>query len=90
MTSRPMPPPASRVVLYERAGCHLCEGAATFLDGVLGAGSYDRIDIDRDDELVLRYGFRVPVVAVDDIDRLEAPITEKELGALLISLGVAP
>jgi glutaredoxin len=90
MTARPMPPPASRVVLYERAGCHLCDEAATLLDGVLGAGNYDRIDIDRDDELVLRYGFRVPVVAVNDIDRLEAPMTAKELRALLISLGVAP
>jgi len=85
-----MPPPASRVVLYERAGCHLCDEAAKFLDGVLGAGNYDRIDIDRDDELVLRYGFRVPVVSVEGHDRLEAPMTAKELRALLISLGAAP
>jgi hypothetical protein len=90
MTARPMPPPSSRVVLYERAGCHLCDEAAALMDQVLGAGRYDRIDIDRDDELVQRYGFRVPVVAVDDIDRLEAPIAAKELQALLISLGVAP
>jgi flagellar biosynthesis regulator FlaF len=90
MTGRPMPPPSSRVVLYERAGCHLCDEAAALMDQVLGAGRYDRIDIDRDDELVLRYGFRVPVVAVDDIDHLEAPMTAKELRALLISLGVAP
>jgi flagellar biosynthesis regulator FlaF len=90
MTARPTPPPASRVVLYERAGCHLCDEATALLDQVLGVGRYDRIDIDRDDELVLRYGFRVPVVAVDDIDRLEASMTAKELRALLISLGVAP
>jgi hypothetical protein len=90
MTARPMPPPSSRVVLYERAGCHLCDEAATLLDGMLGTGNYDRIDIDRDDELVLRYGFRVPVVSVDGHDRLEAPMTANELRALLISLGVAP
>jgi glutaredoxin len=90
VTARPMPPPSSRVVLYERAGCHLCDEAAALLDRVLGAGNYDRIDIDRDDELIVRYGFRVPVVSVDGHDRLEAPMTAKELRALLISLGVAP
>jgi hypothetical protein len=90
MTPKPMSPRSSRVVLYERANCHLCEEAATVLDEVVGAGGYVRIDIDREDELVLRYGFRVPVVSVDGIDRLEAPMTAAELRDLLTSLGVAP
>jgi glutaredoxin len=90
MTSRPMPPLAPRVVLYERAGCHLCEQAATLLDEVIGADRYERIDIDLKDQLILRYGFRVPVVAVDGIDRLEAPMTAAGLRDLLTSLGEAP
>jgi len=81
-----MPPLASRVVLYERAGCHLCEEAAALLDEVIGADRYQRIDIDLDDELILRYGFRVPVVGMDGIDRLEAPMTAAELRDLLSSL----
>jgi hypothetical protein len=84
-----MPPRALRVVLYERAGCHLCEEAAALLDEVIGADRYQRMDIDLDDELILLYGFRVPVVDVDGIDRLEAPMTAAELLDLLRSLDAA-
>lgn len=76
-------PNEPRVVLYERAGCHLCEEARGLLDEILGAGGYRRVDIDADDELVLRYGFRVPVVSLDGVDRLEAPMTAAELHGLL-------
>jgi len=76
--------PATRsVVLYERAGCHLCEQVGVLLDAMLGEGAYKRVDIDTDDALILRYGFRVPVVSVDGIDRLEAPMTEGELRSVL-------
>ncbi len=67
------------VVLYERAGCHLCDEMRSVLDEVLGAGGYQRVDVDSSDELVLRYGFRVPVLAVGDRDVLEAPVTEGEV-----------
>lgn len=72
-----------RLVLYERAGCHLCDEARVLLDQMLGPDAYARVDIDADDALVLRYGFRVPVVALDGTDRLEAPITAPDLRALL-------
>ena len=88
MTARPMQPPAARVVLFERAACHLCEEAALVLDEVLGMGRYQRVDIDRQDDLIIRYGFRVPVISVDGVNRLEAPMTAAELRTLLVSLGV--
>jgi glutaredoxin len=72
-----------RVTLYERAGCHLCEEARVLLDEMLGEDGFARIDVDVDDELVLRYGFRVPVVNIDGVDRLEAPMTAGELRSLL-------
>ena len=68
-----------RLVLYERAECHLCEDARLALDALIGPDRYDRVDIDASDELVVRYGFRVPVLAIDGVDRLEAPITEPDL-----------
>jgi hypothetical protein len=71
------------VVLYERSGCRLCDQVRVVLDAVLGEVGYQRVDIDTDDALVLRYGFRVPVVSVDGVDRLEAPMTEGELRSLL-------
>jgi hypothetical protein len=53
------------------------------LDALIGFDGYTRVDIDADDELVVRYGFRVPVIALDGVDRLEAPITGPELRALV-------
>lgn len=78
---RPMIP--ARVVLYERADCHLCDEARVVLDEMIGPDRYERVDIDTSDDLVVRYGFRVPVLAVDGVDRLEAPITAPDLRAVL-------
>ncbi len=75
-----------RVVLYERAECHLCEEARLALDALIGPDRYDRVDIDSSDELVVRYGFRVPVLAVDGVDRLEAPISEPDLREMVAEL----
>jgi hypothetical protein len=57
------------------------------MDALIGPDRYERVDIDASDELVLRYGFRVPVVAVDGVDRLEAPLSADDLGALLGGIG---
>lgn len=75
-----------RLTLYERAACHLCEDARRLLDRIIGPDRYERIDIDRSDELVVRYGFRVPVLAVDGMDRLEAPIAADDIRALVREL----
>jgi hypothetical protein len=74
------------IILYERAGCHLCEEVRVLLDDMLGPDRYLRIDVDGSDDLVLRYGFRVPVIATDGTDRLEAPMTADDVRALVGSL----
>jgi glutaredoxin len=73
----------ARVTLYERRDCHLCEEVRQVMDALIGPDRYERVDIDASDELVVRYGFRVPVVAVDGVDRLEAPMTAEDLRSLL-------
>ncbi len=75
-----------RLVLYERAGCHLCEDAAAVLDHELGADGYERVDVDTQDDLIIRYGFRVPVVSLDGTERLEAPIDPATVRALARSV----
>lgn len=80
---------SQRLVLYERAGCHLCEEARVLLDEMIGPDRYARVDIETDDDLVLRYGFRIPVLALDGVDRLEAPISAPELLELARELGAA-
>jgi glutaredoxin len=82
-----MPNLATRVVLYERDGCHLCEAARVLLDDMLGPDRYQRVDIDADDALLVRYGHRVPVIAVNGVDRLELLISGPEVRALAAELG---
>jgi hypothetical protein len=76
----------NRVILYERAGCHLCEEAAELLDEMIGSDRYDRLDIEADDDLLLRYGHRIPVITVDDRERLELVITGADVRALVDAL----
>ncbi len=62
-----------------RHGCHLCEEASVLLDDMLGRGAWDGIDIDTDDDLLLRYAHRIPVLVVDGEERAELVITRPDL-----------
>lgn len=53
----------ARVILYERDGCHLCDEVRVLLHEMLGPEGYARVDTEADDALVIRYGFRIPVIA---------------------------
>ena len=75
-----MPP---RPSLFVRAGCHLCEEASVLLDDMLGTDGWDAIDIEADDDLLLRYAHRIPVLAVDGADRLELIITRPDVEEIL-------
>jgi hypothetical protein len=54
----------SEMIFYTRAACHLCESALPYARRA--ARIFGRrlqvIDIDSDDELVVEYGLRVPVL----------------------------
>jgi glutaredoxin len=70
-----------RVLLYGRAGCHLCDVARSSVERVCGrAGvSWGEVDVDSDPELVSRYGDLVPVVTVDGRHHGHWRIPEEEL-----------
>jgi hypothetical protein len=86
-----MPKPTPRrVVLYERLGCHLCEDAAVLLDRFIGADAYERIEIEPDDDLLLRYGHRIPVITLDGVERLELLIDAEQVRALAAELHNTP
>jgi glutaredoxin len=71
----------TRVVIYERPGCHLCDDARAILDRV--GEPYRSVDIESDDELFKRYLERIPVVAVDGEDAFEFFVDESALRARL-------
>lgn len=78
-----MIPAMPRPTLYVREGCHLCEEAGVLLDEMLGTDGWDAIDIDGDDDLLVRYAHRIPVLVVDGEERGELIITRPDVeGAL--------
>lgn len=84
-----MATPASVLVLYVGHNCHMCADAAILLDELIGPDAYRVVDIEADADLLPRYAGRVPVVAVDGVDRLEAPITGPDLLDLMAEMGVS-
>ena len=58
----------SRLVLYARPDCHLCDEARAGLEELLADGvsfELEEVDIDSDEELFKRYLERIPVIELD-------------------------
>ncbi|WP_421711021.1 glutaredoxin family protein [Alcanivorax sp.] len=50
------------VVLYTTVGCHLCEQAWELVSTVAPDITLTLVDVAEDDELLARYGERIPVL----------------------------
>ena len=74
-----MIPAMPRATLYVREGCHLCEEASVLLDEMLGTDGWDAVDIASDDDLLVRYAHRIPVLVVDGAERAELVITRPDV-----------
>jgi Glutaredoxin-like domain (DUF836) len=75
--------PRPRPTLYVRHGCHLCEEAGVLLDDMVGTDGWDAVDIETDDELMVRYAHRIPVLVVDGEERAELMISRMDVEAAL-------
>lgn len=77
--------PMHRVVLYARAGCHLCDVAREAILSLRDRVGFEfsEVDIERDEELELEYGVRIPVVEVDGEERFEVTVDPEELSDLV-------
>ena len=75
----------TRVVLYSRPGCHLCDDARVVLDRVRATHPFalEERNIDEDDDLLRRYLERIPVVTVDGEERFQFFVDESKLRAQL-------
>ena len=78
-------PGTSRVTLYTRPGCHLCDDARAVIEAVCAelGETYEEVDVDEDPALLDRYAEEIPVTLVDgrqhdfwrvDPDRLRAAL----------------
>lgn len=73
------------ITLYSKAGCHLCDEARVYLEELAASHDIDiqEIDIRRDPDLFERYRYRIPVILVDGVERLEGRIEQDDVHALL-------
>ncbi|WP_439134157.1 glutaredoxin family protein [Pseudomaricurvus sp.] len=74
--------------LYTTLGCHLCEDAKVLAWPVLEHFDcrLQEIEIANDDELVERYGIRIPVVRFEGSEQeLGWPFTQEQLAQLFTS-----
>lgn len=71
----------TRVTLYGRPGCHLCEEARTAVGVARDRRDFalEEVDISLDPRLARRYGERIPVVAIDGEEVLELRFGAEEL-----------
>lgn len=71
----------TRVTLYGRPGCHLCEEARAAVAAARQRRDFalEEVDISLDPRLERRYGERIPVVAIDGDDALELRFGVEEL-----------
>jgi len=73
-----------KVVLYTRAGCHLCDDARGVLDRYAAyLGSITLVDIDSDPALIAKFSTCVPVVEFDGKVRFRGRVNELLLRRLI-------
>jgi hypothetical protein len=75
----------TRVVLFGRPGCHLCDEARLVLQRVRATHPFalEERNIEDDDDLLRRYLERIPVVTVDGEEWFQFFVDESKLRAQL-------
>ncbi|MGB7189037.1 MAG: glutaredoxin family protein [Acidobacteriaceae bacterium] len=73
------------VVVYSRAGCHLCDVVKATLSSMRGKAAeqgadfaWREVDIDADPELRRKYNEEVPVVVIDGRKAFKYRMSERE------------
>ena len=77
-----------QVILYTTAGCHLCDLADAILQSLANAHQLNIIhtEIGDNDELVERYGIRIPVLKFSDGSELGWPFEQQDIESKLSQL----
>jgi glutaredoxin len=70
----------ARVIIYSRPGCHLCDEAKA---AILSAACSDQftleeVNIESDEELLRKYKYDIPVVAINGVESFIHRVDPKE------------
>ena len=58
------------VIIYSRPGCHLCDEAKAAIKsaGIDDQFTLEEINIESDNELLRKYKYDIPVIAIDGVE----------------------
>ncbi len=78
----------TRLTLYGKPGCHLCEDAQAAVDAAAARHSFDLelVDVSIDPVLHRRYGERIPVIEIDGDEAFELVVDPTELDRRLATV----
>lgn len=70
----------AHVIIYSRAGCHLCDEAKRAIESAQCSNEYtlEEIDIESDAGLLRRYQYDIPVVMIDGEEAFRHRLTAHE------------
>ena len=77
----------TRVVLYTKPGCGLCEKMKTEMKraGVENLYALEEIDIEKDEALFAQYRYEIPVLLINGIEAFRHRLTAVEFKEFLTS-----
>ena len=75
------------VIIYSRPGCHLCDEAKAAIKsaGIDDQFTLEEIDIESDDELLRKYKYDIPVIAIDGTETFIHRLTPQEFKQKLLA-----
>ena len=77
----------TKLTLYSRPECHLCEALLADLLPLLGpSDSIETVDVDSSVALERRYGLRIPVLAAGELELSGYPLDRERVRRYLESL----
>jgi glutaredoxin len=80
----------AQIDVYRKPGCQMCDDAADLLHDL--RATWDIVVVERniqtDQSLFEKYRYRVPVVVIDGIERLELRFDQRQLEAALLAARV--
>jgi hypothetical protein len=85
----------TKVTFYTKPDCCLCDDALGVIERVRTDFGFrlEKVDVSASVDLLARYGKRIPVVAVDEVEQFEFHVDEGRLRSILVESrpnGLAP
>ena len=77
------------VIVYSRPGCHLCDEAKAAISaaGCSDQFTFEEVNIESDEELLRKYKYDIPVIAIDGVEAFIHRVNPKEFETRIKRIG---